>query len=477
VPNIKGLDTAPNLLLAHTAPAHVQYGPHATVEISGHLAVLVSKAGKTLASVDFSRPEPRVKADLRAIDGDTVTPVNAFLSPYGKVKAYWRNPGEYRWHPLNGPASRPQGSPNPALAPAAVVAPRAAVPVVPPTVPVVPVSAPVVPHPATNGGVIETVKRWQDRGGKQPVVKAANRAGTWSAVGTIMAPTSHVLRLDSMKRLRDAGQPAFGLITGPAGTGKTSIAEAWAFTHDLPVIIVPGQSIQTASDWFGSITPSTEPGRQFDWVWSDMAKLILTGEPCLIVLDELNRAENERALNGVMDLTDWRGTAKPVGAPHAVTLKPGQMIVATINEGIEYVATVEVDAAVRDRFDAAGIVMSFPPEKIEVRIVAAQAKGIDREVAKKLVRVAATQRAKRDEDVFPSHNVISPRAVVTIAKGIVLGGLDPVESIWNTCHTRFTKDDEDGLRAVIESQFGPEAVAIDDDDDDEVDAFMQAQGL
>jgi hypothetical protein len=493
VPNVRGLDTA-FALLSNPAygPSPTPYGPHAKVNVIDGVVTLTNANNRVVAVVDFGNPQkPKVKANLAQVDGDCITAVNALLRPYGKVKAYWRT-GEYRWHPLTGAPTPPSKTPATSnLAPQSVVSPRPAPAktetvritvggerekgvtfdeVVPDPEPDEVASTQAVVHQATNGGSIETVKRWQDRGTKrQPVSKSITK--TYSMVDDVIVPTSDLRRLDAMRARRIAGQPAFGIITGPAGTAKTRLAQAWAFTHDLPIVIVEGQSIQTAGDWFGGIIP-TDHG--FDWVWSDAAKLLMTGEPCLIVIDELNRPENERALNGIMGLTDWKGTVKPIGAPSAITLQPGQCLVATLNEGPEFVGTVEVDAAVRNRFST-GIRMDYTSEPVEVRILLQQAPGIDKEVAKRLVRVAHTQRAKRDDDLlYPSHNVISTRGLVDIAQNITVGGLTPKEALWANLDSAFWPEDKPALTTLIESQFGSDAAPIDDTlaDDDDIEQML-----
>ena len=495
MPNVIGLHDADYLFTRIKDGASVPQGPHTHVGLDGTTLTVTNSRGEVLVTLEMTAPKPRIRAKLSRIDGDTITAVNAFLKPYGKVKQYWRTE-EYRWHPIDGAPSPVLGKPvAPVAAPAAPAKTEAVritvkpgsgkgvtleevVPDPEPEAQAAPtVTVPAVVHQATHP-VIETVKRWQDRGGRKPTAKVITK--TYSIVDDVLLPSVDVRRFDAMKRRRDAGQPAFGIITGPAGTAKTRFAQAWAFVNDLPVVIVEGQSIQTASDWFGSLVPNTErDGSPFVWEWSDAAKLILTGEPCLIVVDELNRPENERALNGLMGLTDWKATVKPVGAPHAVTLKPGQCLVATLNEGPEYVGTVEVDAAVRNRFST-GVRMDYTSEVIEVRILREQAPGIDKDVAKRLVRVAATQRAKRDDDtLYPSHNVISTRALVDIAQNITVGGLEPKEALWANLDSVFIPEDRVALNNIIEAQFGPDAVADTDDlaEDDEIEAMMVAHGL
>jgi MoxR-like ATPase len=459
MPNVAGLAPATSFTRAGT----FAYGPRCKVVSNGADVTLYGPTNDAVASVTNGKP----KAALARIDGDTVAAVNAFLRPYGKVKTYWRT-GEYRWHPLTGtptvPAKR-TSAPKPAP-----VAPVAA-PVSAPEAPVVPVS---VPKGDANGGTkgIETARTWRDRYAKRPVARAITKS--YSTVGAVLAPSSDLRVLDAMKALRDAGRPAFGLITGPAGTAKTRLAVEWAFVNDLPVVVIDGMSIQTATDWFGG-TVQTADGR-WVWEWSDAAKMILSGEPCLIVVDELNRPENERALNGIMPLTDWKATVKPLGAPHALTLKPGQCIIATLNEGIEYVGTVEVDAAVRDRFTW-GVRMTYTNETIETRVLLNEVPGLDREVAKRLVRVAAGQRAKVDDDtLFPSHNTISTRVLVEVAAATVMAGLTPKEALWGAMRSKFTPEDEVALTNLIEAQFGPDAAPVGDDlaDDDEIENMLAA---
>ena len=461
MPNVSGLLPADALLSAHTGttPVALAYGPHTLVTLDGDAATMTaSKDGRTLARVTRSG---KPSAKLTLIDGDTVTAVNAFLRPFGKVKTYWRT-GEYRWHPLVG---APTAVRKPVVAPVAPVVAPVAAPVIPVATPV---AAPVMPLPApvapirVAAGSIRTLRQWRDRYSKQPVTKAVGTKGLFSIVGDVMVKSVLVRRFDAMLRKRQAGRPSFILITGPAGTAKTRLAEQWAYTHDLPVVIVEGQGIQTASDWFGSMNP-TSTG--FEWVWSDAALLILTGQPCVIILDELNRPENERALNGIMGLTDWKATVFPVGAPHEVTLAPGQCLIATLNEGAEFVGTVEVDAAVRNRFGM-GVRMDYSPLAMEVKVLTQQVPGLDKEVAQRLVRIASSQRAKRDDDTqYPSHNVLSTRSLVDIGDSIVTGGMDPVEAIWASIESVFIPEDYTALTNLIEAQFGstPEDIMSDDD--------------
>jgi len=464
MPNVSGLASATALLAQHPRGVNkVPYGRFAWYSVDPTGITLHRNSDDAPLAVVTSVSTLTARASLKRIDTDTVVPVNAFLRPFGAVKSYWRT-GEYRWHPLNGTPSAPKSAPAaPKRQPKVAAAPAAA----PIPAPVAPIVAPAAPI-AT--GLIGTLKTWRDRYAKQPVAKVATKV--YSIVGDVLAPSTDLRILDAMKRGRDKGRPTFALITGPAGTAKTKLAVEWGFVNDLPVVVVDGMSIQTASDWYGATLP-TAGG--FEWVWSDMARLIMTGQPCLIVIDELNRPENERALNGIMPLMDWKGTASPIGAPHAIRLMPGQCIIATLNEGVEFVGTVEVDAAVRDRF-AFGVRMTYTNEVIETRVIRQQVTGIDADMAKRLVRIGSGQRALRDDDEqFPSHNVLSTRVLIDVAHAIN-DGMDPKEAIWAAARARFWKEDEKALNQLIEAQFGPNAAPVEDEDAD-LEQMLDASGF
>lgn len=478
MPNVKGLDTAPDLLTSLTPGDPTAYGPHAYVTLTGQRITLVAQKGATIiATVDFATTgKPRVKADLKAINGDTVTPVNALLRPYGAVKMYWRTK-EYRWHPVDGSASAPVGKP--AATPAAPVAPVAATPVAAaaPANPALAPAAVVQPRPTVSihvnagggSGVIVATERTYS--GRQPTVKRATK--TYSQVGDVLLPHQDVETLEIAWTLRQAGRPAGVLITGPAGTAKTRLAQEFAFTKGVPFLKVDGAAIQTAADWYGQFIQ--DPNGVWVWEWTDFALAILRGDPMVILIDEINRPENERALNGLMGLADWTATYKPVGAPQALHLPPGILLMATLNEGVEYVGTVEVDAAVRDRF-AWGVRMDYSVEVVEARILMSQAPGLDKETAKRLVRVAASQRAKRDDDtLFPSHNVLSTRTLIEIANAIVLTKCEPTVAIWAAVRGRFIREDEAAMSVLIEAQFGAAPESLDNlPDDDDIEAFLSA---
>lgn len=475
MPNVRGLDDAPTLHSRLTVNRRAVYGQHATVTNEAQAVILRNLSERVLATVDFSGASPRVNVDLSVIDGDTVTPVNALVKPYGKVKAYWREPGTWRFLPTGTAISVAA----PVKAP---VAPKPA-PIAPPpapiSAPVAPIAAPTVAARVSAPAIIATEKRFT---GKQPVIRPLTK--TYSEVGDVTLPHEQIDALTLAWSKRQRGVPGAVLITGPAGTAKTRLAEQFAFTKGVPFLIVNAQGKQTADDWYGGFVPNHEPGATspFHWVWSDFALALQRGEPMVILVDEINRAADSATLNGLFGILDWTATYNPNGAPHEVRLPAGIMVVATLNEGVEYVGTVEVDRALRDRFTD-GVRMEYTPETIDSRIVRKFVPGIDKtvhgpDVSKRLVRVAATQRAKRDDDtLFPSHSTISTRNLISIAESIVdHPEIGPARCIWSAIRSGFIPEDFPGLSVLIEAQFGanpepPEALPEDDD----IEAMLAAE--
>lgn len=493
MPNVKGMYPASDLALLRDGET-VSYGRHAFVSRTGDVLDL-SAAGVRLATVTAPFGGSPTKArviDPTTLTPDTATAVNVFLAPWGKVVVNWRTKTR-EWKPNKGtapapkraPRTRPVSASTPRLAPApvAITPEDAALPaeieamenalaevIAAPIITPSPVVPPTSVAPVLISG--ERVWRTGPRG-----IKAITK--TWSRVGVVMAPTTDVDTMEMAWRARAKGRPSAVLITGPAGTAKTLLAQEFAFAKGVSFINVECQKIQTAADWFGGLVPDTTTSTGWKWEWTEFGKALRRGTPCVINLDELNRVDNERALNGVMSLLAWTAESHPLTAPEAVRLPPGIMVTATLNEGVEYVGTVEVDAAVRDRLTW-GVRMDYSKENIEVRVIKEQVPGIDStahgpDLAKRLVRVAQTQRAKAGDDTaFPSHNRISTRVLIEVADAIV-DGASPTASIWGVCRSRFQPEDFPALSVLIEAQFGAEAGDINDlPDDDELEQMLAA---
>ena len=123
-----------------------------------------------------------------------------------------------------------------------------------------------------------------------------------------------------------------------------------------------------------------------------------------------------------------------------------------------------------------GIRMDYTAEAVEAPHPEQVAPGSTRTSPQRLVRVAAGQRAKRDDDtLYPSHNVISPRVLIDRrpwhhdrragAQGSHLGDRSSPASGPRTCAA---------LTVLIEAQFGPDAPdrRRASPDDDEIEQML-----
>jgi MoxR-like ATPase len=206
--------------------------------------------------------------------------------------------------------------------------------------------------------------------------------------------------------------------------------------------------------------------------WSPFAQVLRRGEPALILIDEINRTESPQALNALLGLLDMTGQLLVPDANDVLTLPAGIMVVATANIGPEFIGTLPLDGAVRQRFGF-GVRMEFLPQATEAKLLT-RLTGLAAAVATRLVKVADMQRQNRsDMQLYPSGSVISTRLLLDVARRIATCDTDPREALWATLMGQFETGDEAALTVCVETQFpSPDLAALPsmDDDDDSGDA-------
>lgn len=433
------------------------YGDH-LVTVVEQDQVSLRQATNLLATFEAGTYSVDLPLLDRIADASRLVPyVNAFLGGEGRVEKYWRTKS-YRI------AGQPAPKPRAAFAVQPNVAPAGAQPAVTTTQEAQPVAvattlvAEATPEPVsiTDIAGVEVPKKVSVRKMKRGYVR----------VGEVLVKESDLDTLQDAWALRAAGVNRSVLITGPAGTAKTALVRAFAASLGVPFLKVDGGAIRTADDWAGAFRqdPAT---RTWSHRWSPFAQVLRLGQPCVILVDEITRTESPQALNAFMGLLDWTGALLVPDAHAVLRLPAGVLIVATANIGPEFVGTLPLDGAVRQRF-ADGVRMDYPPEDIEAALLN-DLTGLDSDVCTRLVTMAVTQRANReDPQMYPSGSIISTRVLLDIARRITTCNRDPRNVVVSTLSGQFDPGDQAALSVAIDTQF-PAAPIEDDDEVDEAE--------
>jgi MoxR-like ATPase len=441
------------IAISNNPPGSVTaYGPHLTVayEATTGYAILAKPDGTRLAKVGGTN---RPLVQLTELDPITVPYVNRFISPSGLVIIKdWRT-GLYRTKVRSGGGKRQRAAKAASQPKAAAVAVEA------------PHTAPKVQDdkPKLATGAVITVSGDVERQSSIPgmlylpkvTLKGAGRGNT--DVGGIVLPTEDFETLEDAWNLAQQGKPAATLLTGPAGTAKTMLVRAFAAYLGVGYLKMDAGAVRTADDWAGAFRqdPNTKT-----WAhrWSPLALALREGKPCVIHIDELTRTETPAALNAFMGLLDETGTLLVPDANAVLTMPKGILVVATANIGPEFVGTLPLDGAVRQRFPY-GVRMTNPSEATESKLLSRRT-GISDEVAVALVRMANQQRQHRDDaQQYPSGAIISTRILLSIAERIGARNTDPRKAVISTLRAQFDPGDDAALSVVIDAFFPKKAVA------------------
>lgn len=215
-------------------------------------------------------------------------------------------------------------------------------------------STDIVRERGPNGGYVYGLEQTDaDGAGEMPVF--GDREYEWGQF--VPEPSADVyVEVDGERSDMDAildarhetGQlPRFRL-TGPPGTGKTTLAESIAAERQWAFITVQVTASMRDAELFGS--PHLIGGESV-WVDGPLVKALLCSQerPVVVVLDEINRAPFHRK-SGLQSVLDHRAQA-------TLELRGGEVIegdpenlvtIATMNEGPEY-ETYDIDPAERRR--------------------------------------------------------------------------------------------------------------------------------
>jgi hypothetical protein len=136
------------------------------------------------------------------------------------------------------------------------------------------------------------------------------------------------------------------LLTGDAGTGKTSSARNYAATRKLPFVVIECTQQIDTSVTQGRFVPD-EDGQSVKWVYSQLATAIQ--QPSVVLFNELTRMSPKSASLFLRLLAERELFIEPFN--EVIKVHPECLLVADANTGSAYNGTMRQDMALVDRFN------------------------------------------------------------------------------------------------------------------------------
>ncbi|MBI4296281.1 MAG: AAA family ATPase [Chloroflexi bacterium] len=203
------------------------------------------------------------------------------------------------------------------------------------------------------------------------------------------------------------------MVKGLQGCGKSELAEQFAAAMGRPFMAFEVGLFNEAGQWTGTNTL-----REGNVVFQKSGFLeAISTQNCVILLDELNRAETPKALNALFSVLDDNRKVWVDELKRWVHVSRGVVFFATVNEGTEFVGTDFLDKALNDRFYYIEMQI-IPPEQEAILLV--NRTGISLQQAKELVAMFTKVRS--------AGYAISTRKAINVAK-LITGGLGTKDAI------------------------------------------------
>lgn len=179
--------------------------------------------------------------------------------------------------------------------------------------------------------------------------------------------TENISRELEIAHIISQKHPVNLLVTGHPGGGKTSLGIEFASKFNRPCVVVDFGVLQEPQELFHTTRLETDHnGSRTDIRESGFVKGLET-EKCVVVLDELNRPENERVLNVLLPFLDGRQSSYIDYLRRLVRVADGVVFIATLNEGAMFCGVSSIDTALRDRFRE--IHMPYLPPAEEAKVL------------------------------------------------------------------------------------------------------------
>jgi MoxR-like ATPase len=275
---------------------------------------------------------------VRTFDSDVVTSKDAtdeFAELYGKAKA---NPLSLAMY-LKGANTQPVAT-TPVVETLAVEEPT------------VVVEEEVVDTPVTTDNVYDEVRAYLDREREEvntlTTIAPLSNHDTVLTVPDVQPYFARTFDGLSEKEVYDYARKTQQnvLLTGEAGTGKTSSARNYSAMNKLPFVTIECTQQIDQSVTQGRFVP-TGIGNATQWRYSQLATAIQ--QPSIVLLNELTRMTPKAASLFLRLLEERELLIEPLN--EVIKVHPECLFIADQNTGLGYTGTSKQDAALIDRFN------------------------------------------------------------------------------------------------------------------------------
>jgi hypothetical protein len=221
---------------------------------------------------------------------------------------------------------------------------------VPPVVtPPAPVAQPVMPEPVIQvAAIVEPVAEYTAPEPVNYMATSTSRSLNALTVPDVQRYYERTFEDIPESRIYDvarANQMAV-LLTGDAGTGKTSSARNYAAIRKLPFVVIECTQQIDNSVTQGRFVPA-EDGTSVKWVYSQLATAIQ--QPSVVLFNELTRMSPKSSSLFLRLLAERELVIDPFN--EVIKVHPECIIIADANVGAAYNGTMRQDMALVDRFN------------------------------------------------------------------------------------------------------------------------------
>jgi AAA domain (dynein-related subfamily) len=194
-------------------------------------------------------------------------------------------------------------------------------------------------------------------------------------------------QIEAAIRRADNGEIVKLLLTGPHGTGKSSLARQVAAHRRSPFAYVSFGEFQEPKEILGDMKFTPEKGAYWEpgVLWR-----ALQVPYAVVLMDEINRVENPKVHGPLFTLLQDHRYVSNTG--EELVIAEGVLIVAAINEGYDYAGADNMDMALKGRFSQ--IEMEMPEPKVVVEVLSKKCGVPAKEIMELLVALGVTSSSK-----------------------------------------------------------------------------------